>query len=78
MWGSVKVAIAVCYAAQHATPYSTAQNPCSMQHNATQVYHIPSVVLVSTWGTTLWRHFGVVLVITAILGLIDLVVIFKV
>ena len=33
--GSVRVAMAVCCAVQHATPHSTAQHPCALQHNAT-------------------------------------------
>ena len=37
VWGSVRVAMAVCCAVQHATPHSTAQHPCALQHNATQV-----------------------------------------
>ena len=35
--GSVRVSMAVCCAAQHATLHSTAQHPCALQHNATQV-----------------------------------------
>ena len=35
--GSVRVAMAVCCAEQHATPHSTAQHPCALQHNASQV-----------------------------------------
>ena len=31
----LRVAMAVCGAAQHATPCSTAQHPCALQHNAT-------------------------------------------
>ena len=34
---TVRVAMAVCFLAQHATPYSTAQHLCALQHNATQV-----------------------------------------
>ena len=34
---AVRVAMAVCCAVQHATPHSTAQHPCTLQHNATQV-----------------------------------------
>ena len=33
----IRVAMAMCGAAQHATPQSTAQHPCALQHNATQV-----------------------------------------
>ena len=32
---AVRVAMAVCCLAQHATPRSTAQHPCALQHNAT-------------------------------------------
>ena len=31
------VAMAVCCIVQHATLHSTAQHPCALQHNATQV-----------------------------------------
>ena len=42
---SVRVAMVVCCAAQHATLHSTAQHPCALQLNATQVQYIPSIVL---------------------------------
>ena len=35
--GAVRVAMAVFCVAQHATPHSTAQHPCALQHNASQV-----------------------------------------
>ena len=34
---AVRVAMAVCCAGQHATPHSTAQHPCALQHNTSQV-----------------------------------------
>ena len=42
--------MAVCCAAQHATPQSTAQHPYALQYNATQVKHIPSIVLATLGG----------------------------
>ena len=66
MQGSVRVAMAVCCAAQHATPYSTAQHPCALQHNATQVQYIPSVVLAALGGQLCRLNFDVILVRTAI------------
>ena len=35
--GCVKVELAICCTAQHATPHSTAQYPCALQLNASQV-----------------------------------------
>ena len=34
---SVRVAMAMCCAEQHAIPQSTAQHPCALEHNASQV-----------------------------------------
>ena len=64
--GVVRVAMAVCCAAQHATPHSTAQHPCALQQSASQVYHIPSIVLAALGGQLRIDHFGIILVIAAI------------
>ena len=49
--GSVRVAMAVRCVAQHATPRSTAQHTCELEHNATTgVTHIPSIVLAAIGG----------------------------
>ena len=51
VWGSVRVAIAVRCTAQHATPHSTAQHTCALQHNATTgIIHISSVVPTAIGG----------------------------
>ena len=34
---TIRTIMAVCCAVQHATPRSTAQHPCALQNNATQV-----------------------------------------
>ena len=57
--GSVRVAMAVCCAAQHATLHSTAQHPCALQHNATQEQYIPSVLLTAVGGQLCRDNFGV-------------------
>ena len=58
--------MAVCCAVQHATLHSTAQHPCALQHNASQVQHIPSIVLATLGGQLGIKQFGVFLVITVI------------
>ena len=47
--GSVRVAMVVCCAAQHATPHSTAQLPRALKHNASQVY---------IYLALCWQHLG--------------------
>ena len=74
----VRVAMAVCCAMQHATPHSTAQYPCALQHNASQVQHIPSVVLAALGGQLCRDIFCITLVQNSNLGLINYIVIFKV
>ena len=67
----VGVAMAMCCAAQHAMLHSTVQHPCALQHNASQVLHIPSVVLAALGGQLCRDHFGVLLVKTAIAVVIN-------
>ena len=51
MWGSVRVAIAVRYIAQYATPCSTVQHTCALQHNTTTgIIYIPSIVPAAIGG----------------------------
>ena len=70
--------MAVCCAAQHETPHSTAQNPCALQNNATQVQNIPRIVLAELGGQLCRDIFGVTLVYNRNLGFINYIVIFKV
>ena len=61
---SVRVAMAVWWCvAQHATPCSTAQHTCALQHNATTgITYIPSIVLAVLGGQLVSNNFGVILV----------------
>ena len=70
--------MAVCYAAHHATLHSTAQHPCALQYNATQILHIPSIVLAALGGQLCRDDFVVNMVSNRNLGLINSGVIFKV
>ena len=48
---NTRVAIAAWCVAQHATPCSTAQHICALQHNATTgITHIPSIVPAAIGG----------------------------
>ena len=73
---SVRVAMAVFCAAQHATPHSTAQHPCALQYNALQVY----IYLALCWhhlGDNFVKTFWCDLSYNSNLGLINSIVIFK-
>ena len=65
VWGSVRVALVVQHLAQQATSCSTAQHLCTLQHNATGITHISSIVLAALGGQHCGK-FGVIWLETVI------------